>query len=223
MSIKMIIQTVIKFVVGVLLVGVLVFLPAGTLTFAGGWLLMGVLFVPMLLVGVVLLIKSPELLKKRLNAKEKQEEQDLIVKLSGLMFVAGFVAAGLDYRFKWLVLPEWVSIAGSVVFVLSYILYAEVLRENKYLSRTVEVQEGQKVVDKGLYGIVRHPMYMSTLVMFWAVPFVLGSLISFAVFAFYPFILVGRINNEERLLENELLGYGEYKKKVKYRLIPFIW
>jgi protein-S-isoprenylcysteine O-methyltransferase Ste14 len=208
---------------GVVLVGLLVFLPAGTLSFFGGWLFMGILFVPMFVAGIVMMIKNPNLLRSRLDAKEKQKEQDLVVKLSGLMFIAGFIVAGLDFRFDWFPLPKSVTICAAVIFLLAYVLYAEVLRENTYLSRTIEVQENQKVVDTGLYGIVRHPMYAVTLLLFLSMPLVLGSLISFAIFLVYPFIIAKRIRHEEEFLEKELEGYKEYKQKVKYRLIPFIW
>ena len=223
MSKKLFVQAIAKFLLGVVLVGALIFLPAGTTEFFGGWLLMGILFVPMFLAGIVMMLKNPDLLKKRLNAKEKESEQSLVVKLSGLMFLAGFILAGLDFRFGWLPLPKGVSIGAAVVFVIAYALYAEVLRENTYLSRTIEVQEGQKVIDTGLYGIVRHPMYAVTLLLFMSMPLVLGSAISFVVFLAYPFIIAKRLKNEEDLLEKELDGYAEYKKKVKYRLIPFIW
>ena len=205
------------------LVGVLIFLPAGTLTFFNGWLLMAILFVPMIFAGIGMMIKNPDLLKKRLDAKEKQKEQGLVVKLSGLMFLVGFILAGLGFRFGWYVLPRWVSIVVSVFFILSYIVYAEVLRENTYLSRTIEVQDGQKVIDSGLYGIVRHPMYSATLILFLSMPLVLGSLYSFVVFLAYPFIIAKRIIHEEEFLEKELEGYTEYKNRTKYRLIPFMW
>ncbi|MBP3446014.1 MAG: isoprenylcysteine carboxylmethyltransferase family protein [Clostridia bacterium] len=223
MNRKLFLQAIVKFLLGVVLVGALVFLPAGTWSFFGGWLFMAVLFVPMFFAGIVMMFKNPELLKKRLNAKEKEDEQSLVIKLSGLMFLAGFIVAGLDFRFGWLPLPKGVSIGAAVVFLVAYALYAEVLRENTYLSRTIEVQEGQKVIDSGLYGIVRHPMYAVTLLLFLAMPLVLGSLISFAVFLAYPFIIAKRIKNEEAFLEKELDGYAEYKNKVKYRLIPFVW
>ena len=184
---------------------------------------MGVLFIPMLLVGIVMMLKNPALLRKRLEAKEKQKEQSLIVKLSGLMFLGGFVVAGLGRRFGWYSLPKTASVIAAAVFLLSYLLYAEVMRENTYLSRTVEVQENQKVIDKGLYGIVRHPMYSATVIMFLSIPLILGSLYSFIIFLCYPFLIAGRIKNEEKLLEKELEGYSEYKNKVRYRLIPFIW
>ena len=223
MTFKLFIQAISKLLLGVLLVGLLIFLPAGTLAFFNGWLFMTVLFLPMLIAGVVMMIKSPELLKKRLKAKEKENEQSLVIKLSGLMFVVGFVLAGLDYRFAWLSLPRGVSIVAVIVFLVGYLIFAEVLRENAYLSRTVEVVEGQKVVDSGLYGIVRHPMYFATLLLFLSMPIILGSLISVVVFLAYPFIIAKRIKNEEALLESELDGYKEYKSKVKFRLIPFIW
>lgn len=223
MKVRLLAEALAKFLLGIALVALLVFLPAGSFEFFGGWLFMGVLFVPMLIVGIVMMVKNPDLLRKRLDAKEKQKEQSLIVKLSGLMFLAGFVIAGLGHRFGWYTLPETVSLIASAVFLLSYVLYAEVLRENTYLSRTVEVQEGQKVIDTGLYGIIRHPMYTATVIMFMSVPLILGSVYSFVIFLFYPVLIAGRIKNEERLLERELSGYTEYKKKVRYRLIPFIW
>ena len=223
MTVKLFFEAIIKFLLGVILTGVLIFLPAGTLCYLYGWILMGVLFIPMFLAGIVMMIKNPQLLAKRLSAKEKQKEQSMVVKLSGLMFVAGFVLAGLGVRFNWYTLPLGVVIGGSVLFLAAYILYAEVLRENTYLSRTIEVQENQKVIDTGLYGIVRHPMYSTTLLLFLSIPLVLGSLYALAVFLLYPFIIAKRIKNEEKLLETELKGYSEYKQKVKYRLIPFIW
>jgi len=223
MSKKLFLQAIIKFFFGVLLVGLLVFLPAGTFRYFQGWLFMGILFVPMFAAGLVMMAKNPGLLESRLNAKEKQADQSLVVKLSGLMFLAGFIVAGLDFRFGWLTLPKGVSIGATVVFLIAYVLYAEVLRENTYLSRTVEVQENQRVIDTGLYGIVRHPMYFATLLLFLAMPLVLGSLISFVIFLAYPFIIAKRIQGEEQFLEQELPGYKEYKMKVKYRMIPFVW
>ena len=216
-------EAIIKFLFGVVLVGLLIFLPAGTLRFSAGWLLMGILFVPMFGAGIVMLAKNPDLLQSRLKAKESQREQDLVVKLSGLMFLVGFVVAGLDFRFGWLVLPGWVSWIAAVLFLLAYLLYAEVLRENTFLSRSIEVQENQTVVDTGLYGIVRHPMYAVTLLLFLSMPLVLGSAISFLCFLLYPFLIAKRLLNEEAFLEKELPGYKEYKQKVKYRLIPGIW
>ena len=223
MSKELFIQAISKFVLGVIFIGLILFVSAGTIGFWNGWLFMGILFVPMFFAGIVMMVKNPELLKKRLNAKEKQNEQGVVIKLSGLMFLAGFVVAGLNYRFNWHMLPTGVSIGAAVVFLLSYLLYAEVLRENTYLSRTIEIQENQKVIDTGLYGIVRHPMYSVTVLLFLAMPLVLGSLLSFLIFLIYPFIIAKRIKNEEMLLENELEGYCEYQKKVKYKLIPFIW
>ena len=223
MTVKLLISAIIKFFCGVLLVGVLVFLPAGTIYFLNGWILMGILFIPMFIAGIVMMFKNPGLLAKRLDAKEKRGEQTLVVKLSGVMFVVGFIVAGLDFRYKWFQLPLGLVITFAAVFLLSYLLYAEVMRENTYLSRTVEVQEDQKVIDTGLYGIVRHPMYSATVLLFLSIPLVLGSLLSFAVFLVYPFLIAKRIKDEEKLLEQELHGYKEYKQKVKYRLIPFIW
>lgn len=220
---KLFVQAIIKYLLGVALVGVLIFLPAGTFWFFNGWLLMGILFVPMFFAGVVMMFKNPNLLKNRLNAKEKQKEQRTVVGLSGLMFLAGFIVAGLGFRFGWYVLPKGFSIAATVVFLVAYILYAEVLRENIYLSRTIEVQDNQKVIDTGLYGIVRHPMYSVTLLLFLSMPIVLGSVYSFIIFLIYPFIIAKRIKSEEEFLEKELNGYREYRQKVKYRLIPFIW
>ena len=223
MTVKLFVGAILKFLLGVVLVGVLIFLPAGTFTFFNGWLLMGILFVPMFCAGIVMMFKNPDLLKSRLDAKEKQKDQSMVVKLSGLMFLAGFIVAGLGFRFGWFVLPKGVAIGGAAVFLVAYILYAEVLRENTYLSRTIQVQENQKVIDTGLYGIVRHPMYSATLLLFLAMPIVLGSIYSFVIFLAYPFIIAKRIKGEEAFLEKELDGYREYKQKVKYRLIPFIW
>ena len=223
MTIKLFIEAMVKFSLGVVLIGALIFLPAGTFEFAGGWLLMGILFIPMFIAGFVMMAKDPSLLASRLDAKEKEKKQSIVVKLSGLMFIVGFVLAGLDFRFGWVKLPFIVNIVASVVFIVAYIIYAEVLRENTYLSRTIKVVEGQKVISTGLYGIVRHPMYFATILLFMAMPLVLGSLISFVVFLAYPFIIAARIKNEEEVLSRELDGYDEYKKKVKYRMIPFIW
>lgn len=220
---KLFFQTIIKFILGIILVGLLIFLPAGSLRFFRGWLLMAVLFVPMFAAGIVMMFKNPDLLKKRLNAKETQKEQSIVVKLCGLMFTAGFIIAGLGVRFGWYTLPMGASLGAAVVFLAAYLLYAEVLRENAYLSRTIEVQQDQKVIDTGLYGIVRHPMYSVTLLLFLSMPIVLGSVYSFLIFLAYPFIIAKRIKNEEAFLEKELAGYREYKQKVKYRLIPFIW
>lgn len=223
MTVKLFIEAMVKFTLGVVLIGALIFLPAGTFAFAGGWLLMGILFVPMFLAGIVMMAKDPSLLASRLEAKEKEKTQSIVVKLSGLMFIVGFVLAGLDFRFGWVKLPFNVNIVASIVFVVAYVIYAEVLRENTYLSRTIKVVDGQKVISTGLYGIVRHPMYFATILLFMAMPLVLGSLVSFVVFLAYPFIISARIKNEEEVLSRELDGYEEYKKKVKYRMIPFIW
>ncbi len=223
MTKELFIEAITKFLLGVILVGLLVFVPAGTLSFINGWVFMGVLFIPMFFAGIVMMIKNPGLLRKRLDVKEKQREQTMVVKLSGLMFLAGFIVAGLNFRFGWYILPKSVSICATVIFLIAYVLYAEVLRENVFLSRTIEVQENQKVIDTGLYGVVRHPMYSVTLLLFLALPLILGSLFSFVIFLIYPFIIAKRIKNEEMLLEKELTGYSEYKNKVKYRLIPFIW
>lgn len=223
MSMKLFLSAITKFLLGVALVGALIFLPAGTFSYFNGWLLMGILFVPMFFAGIVMMFKNPDLLRSRLDAKEEAREQSLVVKMSGLMFLSGFIVAGLGIRFHWYVLPTGVVIGAAVVFLTAYILYAEVLRENTYLSRTIEVQENQKVIDTGLYGIVRHPMYSVTLLLFLSMPIVLGSVYAFLIFLAYPFIIAKRIKHEEKFLEEKLDGYREYKQKVKYRLIPFIW
>lgn len=220
---KLLTEALIKFTCGLLMVGLLIFLPAGTLAFPYGWLLVGLLFGPMLIAGFVMLAKSPELLKKRLDAKEKQATQKGVLAFSGLMFLGGFVVAGLDFRFGWSNMPTWVVVAASVLFLVAYALYAEVLRENAYLSRTIKVEEGQTVVDTGIYGIVRHPMYAVTILLFLMMPLVLGSWWALIVFTFYPAIIVVRLKDEEELLIKELPGYADYTRKVKYRLIPFIW
>ncbi len=220
---KLFLEAIAKFACGLLLVGLLIFLPAGTLGYTYGWLLIGLLFVPMLIAGFVMLFKSPDFLKKRLDAKEKQGKQKGVVAFSGLMFIAGFVVAGLDYRFGWSDMPTWVTIAASILFLTAYALYAEVMRENAYLSRTIKVEEGQTVVDTGLYGIVRHPMYAVTILLFLMMPMVLGSWYALIAFAFYPVIIIVRLMDEEDLLTRELPGYEAYKQKVKYRIIPFIW
>ena len=220
---KLLRDALIKLLSGVLLMGLLLFLPAGTFAYPQGWLLMGILFVPMLCAGIVMLVKSPALLRSRLNAKEEQTQQRWVIALSGLMFVASFVLAGLSFRFGWLLLPRWVSIAAAVLFLLSYLLFAEVLRENAWLSRTIEVQENQRVVDTGLYGVVRHPMYAATVLLFLAMPLVLGSLLSFVIMLAYLPIIALRIRNEEQVLEQGLEGYAEYKARVKYRLFPGMW
>ena len=220
---KLLTKGLTKFLAGLILVMLLVFLPAGTLQFPRGWLFTRLLFVPMLAVGIVLLVKNPALLKKRLDAKESEAEQKGVVLASGVMFLAGFITAGLDFRFDWLQIPMWISLPAAVLFLLSYAMYVEVLRENTYLSRTVRVQENQKVIDTGLYGIVRHPMYSATVLMFLSIPLMLGSVISFCIFLVYPFLIAARIQNEENVLQNGLEGYREYQKKVRYRLLPFIW
>ena len=217
------IQSIAKFLLGVAVVGLLLFLPAGSFLYWQGWLLMGILFVPMFIAGLIMMVKNPELLKKRLNAKEEEKEQKTVVKLSGLLFIAAFVVAGLNWRFNWCVLPDWAVWLSSVIFIACYILYAEVLRENTYLSRTIEVQENQKVIDTGLYGIVRHPMYMATTVLFLSMPLVLASPISFLIMLLYIPLIAKRIRNEEKVLEEGLEGYKEYKQRVKYKVIPFIW
>ena len=220
---KLLINALLKFTCGLLMVGLLIFLPAGSFAYMHGWLLIGLLFVPMLIAGFVMYFKSPEFLKKRLDVKEKQAAQKGVLALSGVMFIAGFVVAGLDHRFHWSKMPSWVVIAASVFFVLAYSLYAEVMRENAYLSRTIKVEEGQRVVDTGLYGIVRHPMYMVTILLFVMMPLVLGSWFALIPFAFYPAIIIVRLKDEEDLLTRELPGYAEYKRKVRYRIIPFVW
>ena len=216
-------QALTKFFLGVLVLGLLLFLPAGSFHYWQGWLLMGILFVPMFVAGLVMMAKNPELLRKRLNAKEQEAEQKTVVALSGLLFVAAFTVAGLNWRFGWCVLPDWAVWVAAGLFLASYLLYAEVLRENTYLSRTIEVQEDQKVIDTGLYGIVRHPMYMATTVLFLAMPLVLASPISFLILLGYIPLIAKRIKNEEKVLEEGLEGYAGYKKKVKYRILPFIW
>ena len=223
MNKKLFVNGTVKFLSGLILVALPLFLSAGSFSYWNAWLFMGILFIPMFIAGLILMKKNPYLLEKRLNAKEEQSEQKTVIALSGIMFLLGFVVAGLDYRFQWIKLPEWLVIVGAVVFLIAYGLYAEVLRENTYLSRTIEVQENQKVIDTGLYGIVRHPMYAVTFVLFLSMPIVLGSVISFIIFLAYPFIIAGRIKNEEKVLEEGLAGYKEYKQKVKYRLVPFIW
>ena len=220
---KLFIQAITKILLGIIIVGALLFVPAKSFEYWNGWLFMGLLFIPMFVVGIILMIKNPELLRKRLNAKEKETEQKWIVLFSGLMFIAGFVVAGLNYRYKWMILPNYVVVISSILFVISYILYGEVLRENQYLSRTIEVQEDQKVIDTGLYGIVRHPMYAATIILFLSMPLVLGSIFSFLIFLIYPIIIGKRIKNEEKVLEKELNGYVEYEKKVKYKMIPFLF
>ena len=220
---KLFIQAIIKYILGVVSIGALLFIPACSFEYWNGWLFMGLLFIPMFIAGIILMIKNPELLRKRLNAKEKENEQKEVILFSGLMFLSGFIIAGLNYKYNWIEVPNIIVIISSILFIIAYILYAEVLRENTYLSRTIEVQENQKVVDTGMYGIVRHPMYAVTILLFLTMPLILGSIISFIIFLIYPFIIGKRIKNEEEVLEKDLKGYTEYKKKVKYKLIPFIW
>ncbi len=223
MDVKLFIQAIFKFVLGFILVGALIFIPANTINYFNGLLFMGLLFIPMFIVGIIIMFKDPDLLRRRLNSKEKEKEQKEVVLLSGIMFILGFIVSGLNYRYNWIELPNIVVIISSIVFVFSYILYAEVLRENTFLSRTIEVSDNQKVVDTGLYGIVRHPMYAITIILFLSIPLILGSIISFIIFLIYPIIIIKRINNEEKVLEEQLMGYKEYKNKVKYKLIPYIW
>ena len=223
MNIKLFFQAIIKYLAGVVIIGALLFIPANSFEYWNAWLLMGLLFIPMFIAGIILIIKNPELLKKRINTNEQEIEQKQVIVLSGLMFIFGFLVAGFNFKYSWIELPNIVIIISSFLFIISYILYAEVLRENIYLSRTIEVQENQKVIDTGLYGIVRHPMYAITIILFLTMPLILGSIFSFIIFLIYPKIIAKRIKNEEKLLENKLKGYKEYKKKVRYKIIPFIW
>ena len=220
---KLLFQALGKISLGIVILGALVFIPAGSLKYWQGWLLMGILFVPMFVAGLIMMVRNPELLRKRLSAKEEENEQKAVVALSGCLFIAVFVIAGLNWRYQWCLLPDWAVWIGAAVFIASYILYAEVLRENTYLSRTIEVQENQKVIDTGLYGIVRHPMYTATIFLFLAMPVVLASPISFILMLQYIPLIVKRILNEEKVLEEGLEGYSDYKKRVRYRLVPFIW
>ena len=223
MNIKLLLSALAKLILGFVLLGAFLFLPAWTMNYPNAWLFLGILFVPMILMGLVLFFKAPALLEKRLNNKEKEKTQQSVVALSGLMFPVGFVLSALDFRFAWSRVPLWLVIVSAVLFLIGYGTYAEVLRENAYLSRTVEVQEGQKVISTGLYGIVRHPMYLATLLMFLPIPLILGSFWGLIPFAIYPAVIVVRILNEEKVLTDGLDGYAEYKNKVKYRLIPFVW
>ena len=223
MNKKLFFEAIKKFFLGVLITGLLIFIPAGSLNYPNGWLFMLLLFLPMFIAGIVLMVKNPKLLKERLDFKEKQSDQKWVVVLSGLMFLLGFIAAGLDYRYNWSKIPNSAVIISSVLFLLGYALYGEVLRENAHLSRTIKVEEGQKVIDTGLYGIVRHPMYLATILMFLSIPLILGSFVSFFIFLPYPILIAKRIKNEEMVLEKDLEGYMEYKKKVRYKLIPFVW
>ena len=220
---KLFFQALTKFLFGFILICALLFIPAGTINYPNGWLFICLLFIPMFIVGIIVFIKSPALLRRRLNAKEEQNEQKLVLLASGIMFLLSFALAGLNFRFGWFSLPGIIILIASIIFLLSYIMYGEVLRENAYLSRTVEVSENQKVVDTGLYGLVRHPMYTSTIFLFLSMPLVLDSIFSFIVMLIYPMIIIFRIKNEEEFLEKELMGYKEYKEKVKYRLIPYLW
>ena len=220
---KLFFQALTKFLFGFILICALLFIPAGTINYPNGWLFICLLFIPMFIVGIIVFIKSPSLLRRRLNAKEEQDEQKIVLFASGIMFLLAFALAGLNFRFGWFSLPGIVITIASIIFLLSYIMYGEVLRENAYLSRTVEVSENQKVVDTGLYGLVRHPMYTSTIFLFLSMPLVLDSIFSFIVMLIYPMIIIFRIKNEEEFLEEELMGYKEYKEKVKYRLIPYLW
>ncbi len=220
---ELFLEAIIKFISGVLIIGLLLFIPAGTLKYWNAWLLMGLLFIPMFIAGIILMKKNPELLRKRLSAKEQEPEQKQVVIISGFMFILGFTTAGLNYKYNWTSLPNIIIIIAAILFIISYILYAEVLRENIYLSRTIEVQKNQKVIDSGMYKIVRHPMYSVTLILFLTMPLILNSIISFIIFLIYPLIIIKRIKNEEEVLEKDLKGYKEYKEKTKYKLIPFIW
>ena len=223
MNTKLFFQALSKFIFGLIIICMLLFIPAGTIDYPNGWLFIALLFIPMFIAGIIIFFKSPELLKRRLNAKEEQDEQKIVLLASGIMFILAFALAGLNFRFGWHKLPTAVIIMASIIFLLTYIMYGEVLRENEYLSRTVEVSDNQKVVDTGLYGLVRHPMYTSTIFLFLSMPLVLNSIFSFIVMLVYPIIIIFRIRNEEEVLENELIGYKEYKEKVKYKLIPYIW
>ena len=223
MNLKLFFEAIIKFLLGVIITGALLFIPAKSFYYWNAWLFMAILFIPMFIAGIVLMKKNPELLRKRLHSKEKENVQKQVILFSSLMFVLGFVIAGLNYRFNWILMPNIVIIVSSAIFIIAYILYAEVLKENVYLSRIIEVQENQKVIDTGLYGIIRHPMYAATIILFLTIPLILGSIISFIIFLIYPVIIVKRIKNEESILEKDLDGYKEYKKKVRYKLVPFIW
>ena len=223
MNLKLFFEAIIKFLLGVIMIGLLIFIPANSLSYFNGWLLMGLLFIPMFIAGIIMLIKSPKLLKSRLDAKEKETEQRKVVALSAIMFLLGFIVAGLDYRYNITKVPNIVVVIASIIFIMSYMIYAEVLTENAYLSRTIKVEKNQRVIDTRLYKIVRHPMYSATIFLFLSMPLILGSFVSFIIFLIYPFIIIKRIKNEEEILEKKLKGYKEYKNKVKYRLIPFIW
>lgn len=223
MDTKLFFQALGKILIGLIIVMLLLFVPAGTLNYFNGWLFIALLFIPMFIAGIIMFVKSPELLKRRLNGKEEENEQKIVIVISGIMFLSAFIIAGLNFRFGWFKLSQTIVAIASIIFLISYIMYGEVLRENVYLSRTVEVSENQKVVDSGLYGIVRHPMYTSTIFLFLSMPLVLNSIFSFAIMLIYPIVIIFRIKNEEKVLENELEGYKTYKEKVKYKIIPFIW
>ena len=223
MSKKLFLEAMTKIIMGIIIIGLLIFIPAGSIEFFNGWLFIILLFVPMFVAGIFMMINNPELLKRRLNAKEKENTQKEVVALSGIMFIVGFIIAGLNYRYNWMELSNSIVIIGSILFLLSYFLYAIVLIQNEYLLRTIEVEKDQKLVDAGLYGIIRHPMYLATISLFLSMPLILGSFYSFIIFLAYPFIIVKRIKNEEKVLEKDLKGYKEYEKKVKYKLIPYIW
>ena len=223
MNKELFIKAITRYLMGIIIVGLLLFIPAGTIKYWNAWLFIEVLFIPMFIAGIVMMVKNPKLLKSRLDIKEKENEQKEVIIYSGLMFVIGFITAGLNFRYTWMIISDIVVIISVIIFLISYLLYAEVLRENTYLSRTIKVEKDQKVIDTGLYGIVRHPMYSITIFLFLTIPLILGSIPSFIIFLIYPFIIIKRINNEEKVLEKELKGYKEYKNKVKYRLIPFIW
>ena len=223
MTFKLFIQGLIKFIIGIILVGLLIFIPAGSINFTKGWLFMGLLFIPMFIVGIILMIFNPKLLERRLNAKEKENDQKIVLLLSGIVFILGFIICGLNYRFNWLRMPYRLTYIFSIMFLIFYFLYCEILRENPFLNRTIEVRKDDKVIDTGFYAVVRHPMYSITLMLFLLIPLVLGSIHAFFIFLLFPIIFIKRIINEEKVLEKDLKGYIEYKKKVKYRLIPFIW
>ncbi len=223
MNFKLFFEAIIKYIIGVILVCLLLFIPAGSLKYVNGWLFMCLLFIPMFIAGIIMMIKSPNLLKERLDVKEKESKQKIVVKISALMFILGFIIAGLNYRYNWIKLPNVVVIISSIVFVLSYAMYAVVLKQNAFLARTIKVDKEQKLITTGLYSIVRHPMYTATIFLFLSMPLILNSIISFIIFLIYPFVIVARLNNEEEVLEKELKGYKKYKKKVKFKLIPFIW
>ena len=223
MNTKLFIEAISKYLLGLIITILLIFIPAGDLGYLNGWLLIGLLFIPMFIAGIIMMIKNPKLLKSRLDVKEKEIEQKTVIKISGLMFITGFIIAGLNYRYNWFKIPKIIVIISSIIFLISYLLYAIVLKENAYLSRTIGVKKEQKLIDTGLYGIVRHPMYFATIFLFLSIPLILGSPISFIIFLIYPFIISKRIKNEEEVLEKELKGYKEYKEKVRYKMIPFIW